>query len=80
MQRPAPRAAAAVLVPEAVLVVLLVHRAPAALVRLAAAASAGRLGTPTEIADAVAFLVSDAASFITGAELVVDGGQSLKIG
>ena len=49
-------------------------------VRLAAAASAGRLGTPTEIADAVAFLVSDAASFITGAELVVDGGQSLKIG
>lgn len=40
----------------------------------------GRLGKPMEIADAVAFLVSDHASFITGAELVVDGGQSLQIG
>ncbi len=40
----------------------------------------GRLGEPMEIADAVAFLVSEHASFITGAELVVDGGQSLQIG
>jgi 3alpha(or 20beta)-hydroxysteroid dehydrogenase len=40
----------------------------------------GRLGQPTEIADAVAFLVSDQASFITGSELVVDGGQCLQIG
>ena len=30
-----------------------------------------------DIADAVAFLVSEQASFITGSELVVDGGQSL---
>ncbi|MCV7300317.1 SDR family oxidoreductase [Mycobacterium barrassiae] len=43
-------------------------------------AEKGRLGTPMEIADAVAFLVSDHASFITGSELVVDGGQSLQIG
>jgi 3alpha(or 20beta)-hydroxysteroid dehydrogenase len=43
-------------------------------------AATGRLGTPTEVADAVAFLVSEQASFITGAELVVDGGQSLRIG
>jgi 3alpha(or 20beta)-hydroxysteroid dehydrogenase len=43
-------------------------------------AEKGRLGTPMEIADAVAFLVSEHASFITGAELVVDGGQSLEIG
>ncbi len=48
--------------------------------RLAATSVAGRLATPTEIADAVAFLVSEQASFITGAELVVDGGQTLQIG
>ena len=43
-------------------------------------AAHGRLGTPAEIADAVAFLVSPQASFITGSELVVDGCQILKIG
>jgi 3alpha(or 20beta)-hydroxysteroid dehydrogenase len=48
--------------------------------RLAAMAVIGRLGKPMEIADAVAFLVSEQASFITGSELVVDGGQSLQIG
>jgi 3alpha(or 20beta)-hydroxysteroid dehydrogenase len=47
--------------------------------KLAAAATFGRLGEPGEIADAVAFLVSDQASFITGSELVVDGGQCLQI-
>ncbi len=48
--------------------------------RLAADSAFGRIGTPAEIADAVAFLVSEQASFITGSELVVDGGQSLTIG
>jgi NAD(P)-dependent dehydrogenase (short-subunit alcohol dehydrogenase family) len=43
-------------------------------------AEKGRLGRPMEIADAVAFLVSEHASVITGSELVVDGGQSLQIG
>jgi NAD(P)-dependent dehydrogenase (short-subunit alcohol dehydrogenase family) len=34
----------------------------------------GRLGTPTEIAAAALYLASDAAAFITGSELVIDGG------
>jgi NAD(P)-dependent dehydrogenase (short-subunit alcohol dehydrogenase family) len=33
-----------------------------------------RLGTPTEIARAILFLVSDASSWVTGTTLVVDGG------
>lgn len=47
--------------------------------RLAASSAFGRIGQPREIADAVAFLVSEEASFITGAELVVDGGQCVQI-
>ena len=42
--------------------------------RLARSTPLGRLGRVSEIADAVMFLVSDRASFITGQTLVVDGG------
>lgn len=37
----------------------------------------GRTGTAEEVADAVAFLASDRASFITGATLPVDGGLTI---
>jgi 3alpha(or 20beta)-hydroxysteroid dehydrogenase len=48
--------------------------------RLMERATLGRLGKPTEIADAVVFLLSAQAAFITGSELLVDGGQCLQIG
>ncbi|QOV65168.1 SDR family NAD(P)-dependent oxidoreductase [Kosakonia pseudosacchari] len=43
---------------------------------LAAQVPLGRLGEPQEIGKVVAFLASDAASFINGAELFVDGGMA----
>jgi NAD(P)-dependent dehydrogenase (short-subunit alcohol dehydrogenase family) len=36
----------------------------------------GRLGAPREIADAIVFLASDESSFMTGSEVVVDGGYT----
>lgn len=38
---------------------------------------AARIGTPEDIADVVVFLVSDLARFVTGQNLVVDGGMTL---
>ena len=39
----------------------------------------GRIGTPADVAGAVTFLASEDAGFMTGSELVVDGGRSVVL-
>jgi NAD(P)-dependent dehydrogenase (short-subunit alcohol dehydrogenase family) len=51
------------------------HADPQAEAGLVAAEPVGRMGTPEEVAAAVLWLCSDAASFVTGHALAVDGGM-----
>jgi meso-butanediol dehydrogenase / (S,S)-butanediol dehydrogenase / diacetyl reductase len=44
--------------------------------RIEAATIVGRVGKPEEVAKLAVFLTSDEASFITGANFAIDGGQS----
>ncbi|MDT0329646.1 SDR family oxidoreductase [Nocardiopsis lambiniae] len=48
--------------------------------KVAAQYPLGRLGTPEDVAGAVAFLLSDDASWVTGRTLVLDGGTTLTGG
>ena len=41
-----------------------------------AVAPLGRLGTPDDVAPLVGFLLSDESSYLSGAEIAIDGGQS----
>jgi NAD(P)-dependent dehydrogenase (short-subunit alcohol dehydrogenase family) len=43
---------------------------------IAAASPLGRMAAPEEIAEAILYLASDAAAFMTGSELVIDGGYT----
>ncbi|MGW6238450.1 SDR family oxidoreductase [Streptomyces sp. NPDC055094] len=49
------------------------------MMRMLEECGAGRTGTPAEIADAVAFLTGPGARYITGTDLLVDGGQTAWI-
>jgi NAD(P)-dependent dehydrogenase (short-subunit alcohol dehydrogenase family) len=51
---------------------------PARLAALQARVPMGRLGTAEEVAYGVLYLASDEASFVTGSELVIDGGRTAQ--
>jgi NAD(P)-dependent dehydrogenase (short-subunit alcohol dehydrogenase family) len=53
---------------------------PEAVQRIAGMVPLGRWGQPSEVADAVAFLASDHAAYITGETLTIDGGSWLSRG
>jgi NAD(P)-dependent dehydrogenase (short-subunit alcohol dehydrogenase family) len=46
--------------------------------KLEAASPLGRMGDPEDIAEAILYLASDASRYVTGAELVVDGGYTAR--
>ena len=56
------------------------ERSPEFIAEMQASIPMRRLGTPRDVADAVLFLSSDEAGYITGTTIVVDGGQTLPEG
>lgn len=55
-----------------------IHKMPDAHKALVDAIPMGRLGEPRDIAEAALFLASDAARYVTGTELIVDGGYTAE--
>jgi 7-alpha-hydroxysteroid dehydrogenase len=50
---------------------------PGFAIEITEATPLGRIAAPAELAEAVQFLASDAAGFVTGQVLTIDGGRSL---
>ena len=55
------------------------EKAPELAAKTAEAIPMGRGGRPEELAEAIVFMLSDAASYITGVALPVDGGKSVQL-
>ena len=55
------------------------EKAPELAAKAAEAIPMGRGGRPEELAEAIVFMLSDAASYITGVALPVDGGKSVQL-
>lgn len=64
--------------PGAIMTDMNVHFTPEKIAQLNLQIPLGRIGTPEDIGDAAVFLCSDAARYITGSTLVVDGGYLLR--
>jgi 3-oxoacyl-[acyl-carrier protein] reductase len=56
------------------------HRSASFIKMMEDAVPLGRLGTPRDVANAVLFLASEDAAYITGTTIIVDGGQTLPEG
>ena len=57
-----------------------IYQDPARVSAMEARTPVQRIGTPEDVSSATLFLLSDQASFITGTDLVVDGGLMAKLG
>ncbi|MCI0799267.1 MAG: SDR family oxidoreductase, partial [Chloroflexi bacterium] len=54
------------------------HALPGVRETRVAATPLGRMGTPEDIASGILYLASDESSFVTGSELVIDGGMTAQ--
>ena len=56
------------------------HRGAEFIANMEAMIPLGRLGTPRDVANAVLYLASDDAEYVTGTTILVDGGQTIPEG
>jgi NAD(P)-dependent dehydrogenase (short-subunit alcohol dehydrogenase family) len=54
------------------------HEKESTIEKLKARQPMGRMGTPQEIADAALYLAADESAYVTGSELIIDGGLTAR--